>query len=1145
MLNLRILWLLFVCTQFSVFGQWSTQKQVILLPRTGDSLQLDAGFVIAGSAVVEQYDTSWYFQYHNLLIWKGESPVDSVLVAFKSLHFPTFYANKDIQSIFNVYQENPFNYTPRSNFSVSDDQALNTVGNISRGIGLGNTQNVVVNSNLNLRLNGKLANDVDVFAVISDENNPIQPEGNTQQIQDFDQIFITLKKDSTQLTVGDYFMQSPQESYFIKYYKKSRGLQYKNSLRVKDWKVTTTAEAALSRGRFSRNRIMGIEGNSGPYRLNGDAGEQFIVVIAGTEVVYLDGKKLMRGEDNDYIINYNTGEITFTPRILITLYSRIVVEFQYSDRNYGRAVSHMGTKVSKGNISIYVNGFNEMDLKSQPFLQTLNDTIAKIQSLQQAGDQSALYENVRVQKTYNTERIMYIKENVGTTNIYVYAPDPDVQKTFYEVIFSNVGMGKGSYIQSISGANGKVFEYIGEGLGDYAPYDILIAPKRLNTANAGFLYESNKRKFGAEWVISSYDKNTFSAKEDDDNYGAGLKLFQSTKRLLKDSAWVYSSHLEYELVSQNYTFIERYRGVEFDRNWNKTLSNPQFFNQVNPSQEHIANASFELKKSLNHSIRNHTRTFHRENTFSGFSNKSEGLYSWNNMHISSGVEWLASKTNFGDTVQQSNTFYNWNTDLVRHFKLFSSGMNFISEESKFDKNDSLQNESYKFTSYQAFIQSSDTNATQYQLRITRRLDERPKNNSFAQATIGRDVAFSSTLKTKPNQRIQLNSTFRQLEVKDTLWNKTPVENTLQTRIELDFQLFKRFLRTKTFYQIGTGQEQKREFQFLQVQSGNGLYIWNDYDTNGIKTLNEFEIASELDKPRADYIKIYTPVAGFLTTHSTQLTQTILLNPAVFVDPKKNKQAFLGRWNSITTLLIDKKVLPQLSSFFINPLDQNMADSALINQTQNIRTTLFFNRGNPRYSIDYTYTSSRSKLLLTNGFDGRMTQSHLLNTRLSLNRSMTWTTQSVFGQKAYESAFFSNRTYNYVYVEIEPKLQFIWSTIHRLDIKSKIFTAENQVILGGEKTKNMEFGLAYNYTKASQGTFNLGFNYIQVDFSGIPSTTLGYELLRGLQQGDNLTWKLGYQKTVAQNIQVTVSYDGRSSETADTIHMGRVVARYLF
>jgi hypothetical protein len=39
--------------------------------------------------------------------------------------------------------------------------------------------------------------------------------------------------------------------------------------------------------------------------------------------------------------------------------------------------------------------------------------------------------------------------------------------------------------------------------------------------------------------------------------------------------------------------------------------------------------------------------------------------------------------------------------------------------------------------------------------------------------------------------------------------------------------------------------------------------------------------------------------------------------------------------------------------------------------------------------------------------------------------------------------------------------------------------------------------------------------------------------------------LNYQQTMSNNIQVTISYDGRSSETSDVIHIGRVVARYLF
>ena len=132
------------------------------------------------------------------------------------------YSNKNKESIYNIFRDNPFKYTPNKNEVKSTYGKLNTMGNISRGIGLGNTQNVVVNSNLNLRLDGKLAEDVEIFAVISDENNPIQPEGNTQQIQDFDQVYITLKKDSLALTFGDFLMKSQSSSYFLKYYKKSR-----------------------------------------------------------------------------------------------------------------------------------------------------------------------------------------------------------------------------------------------------------------------------------------------------------------------------------------------------------------------------------------------------------------------------------------------------------------------------------------------------------------------------------------------------------------------------------------------------------------------------------------------------------------------------------------------------------------------------------------------------------------------------------------------------------------------------------------------------------------------------------------------------------------------------------------------------------
>ncbi|PCJ64395.1 MAG: hypothetical protein COA58_13660 [Bacteroidetes bacterium] len=1147
----RCLYILFVLFSLPAFSQLSTLKYRQILPHQGDTIQFDSGFVVSGSLNIRGYTSDQDFvQLANYLVWKAVDPLDTITIQYKRLFFPISYKKKDIKIIQHTFEQNPFKYVPTRSKQLVDYGSLKTAGNVSRGIGFGNAQDVVVNSNLNLRLSGKLANDVELLAVISDENNPIQPEGNTQQIQDFDQVYIILKKDSSKLTLGDFLMKRPSDSYFINYYKKSRGIQYENVKRKKGWRIETQAEAALSRGRFSRNRIEGIEGNSGPYRLKGENGELFIVVIAGTENVFLDGKKLTRGEDNDYVINYNTGEITFTPRILITRYSRIVVEFQYSDRNYGRSVTHAGASLSKGKFTVYVNGFNEMDLKSQPFQQSLDgfdslENKSALQILSEAGDSLAFFSNVRPQVGYNSSRIMYTKQIVLGEEVFVYASDPLENTTFYEVIFSNLGFGNGSYQQAQSAANGKVFEYVGQGSGDYAPIEILIAPKKLNALNFGIKLEQQGRKTGIEYAISSLDENSLSSVDDGDNRGFGLRIYRTTHKKIRDSSqWEFISDVNYEIVSGNYNYVERYRTVEFDRKWNKVLNNPTSLSQFIPAYEHIANVSFGLNKNASTYLNNNSSYFLRPGNFSGFSNNTKGGFSWRKISFNSTLELMQSSTVQGDSSNLRNDFYNITAEIRRPIWKLVTGLGYQSEFSSF-KNDTLKPQSYGFKTYHAFLQSNDSSRLKYNLTARQRHDERPKNEGFAVSTIGSDVTLQSEFTFKKSQRIELNTIYRQLSIKDTLLSSKELEQTLQSRIELDLHFFKKFIRSRTFYQIGTGQEQRREFQYLEVQAGNGVYIWNDYDSNSLKTLNEFEVASELDRQRADYIKIYTPVAGFITTNSNKISQTIELNPAVFYKQKQKKKAFIARFNSLSTLILDKKILPTTVISFLNPLERGLTDTTLINSSQNFRTTLFYNRGNSKYSMDYTFINGSSKVLLTNGFDSRSTLDNILNTRINLGRKFTLNTRIVFGERLYLSEFFNDRSYNYSYYEVEPKLQMLLKNTYRFELKTKYFNAENLAEYGGETSRNIEVGGEFKYTKATKGTMNIGLSYIRVNYEGSTSSTLGYELLRGLQNGDNTTWKLGYQRTLSNNIQVVISYDGRQSENASVIHLGRLVARYLF
>lgn len=185
------------------------------------------------------------------------------------------------------------------------------------------------------------------------------------------------------------------------------------------------------------------------------------------------------------------------------------------------------------------------------------------------------------------------------------------------------------------------------------------------------------------------------------------------------------------------------------------------------------------------------------------------------------------------------------------------------------------------------------------------------------------------------------------------------------------------------------------------------------------------------------------------------------------------------------------------------------------------------------------------MLLTNGFDSRENKEHILNNRINLSRVFSLTNRFRIGDKRYTSQFFGDRSYFYSFWSIEPKLQYIYKNKFRADLKTSFYQANNAVEFGGESSKNIEVGTEMKYTKPQKGTLLIAASYINVDYQGETGTTLGYELLRGLQNGNNATWRLSYQQTLANNIQVVLSYDGRKSEDAPVIHIGRLVARYLF
>ena len=292
------------------------------------------------------------------------------------------------------------------------------------------------------------------------------------------------------MTAGDFWIKN-KDGYFLKYNKRGQGILVKNELINNQTKITTENSASISKGKFGRNVIQGIEGNQGPYRLFGNENESFIIVLSGTENVYIDGNLLKRGQNNDYTIDYNTAEVSFTANTLITKDKRIIIEFQYSDKNYARSLLQSSTTFEKNNSSIYIYAYGEQDSKNQPLQQDfdLSDRI----TLEDIGDHIELAIGSGIDSIgFNENFNMYRKLDSLGYELYQYSNNE--QEASYQLVFSNVGDGNGDYILKDNNALGKIFEWVAPDTiqqtiiiknGNYSPVKKLVTPKKRQLLTIG------------------------------------------------------------------------------------------------------------------------------------------------------------------------------------------------------------------------------------------------------------------------------------------------------------------------------------------------------------------------------------------------------------------------------------------------------------------------------------------------------------------------------------------------------------------------------------------------------------------------------------------------------------------------------------
>ncbi|MFO8128301.1 MAG: hypothetical protein R6T99_00150 [Bacteroidales bacterium] len=1045
---------------------------------------------------------------------------------------------------------NPFVYkTDKNQGSILDFDNLNKSGSISRGISFGNNQDMVVNSNFNLQLSGKLSREIDVVAAITDNNIPIQPEGNTQQLQEFDKVFIKLSARNNELTVGDYDLASPG-SHFMNFFKKAQGAEFKSRFDIMNKKRTYTrghmkvrGAAALSRGKFARNKFNGNEGNQGPYKLEGNEGETFIIILAGSEKVYIDGRLLRRGESKDYTINYNTGEITFTPNILITKDKRIVAEFEYSDKSYARAMFFVNNEYKNKNLHIRINGFSESDLKNQSLDQEL--TAGQKEILRKAGDSTGDAFVYNIDSTgFAGDEVRYmlvdtLVNGILYDSVLVHSDNPG--KAIYKAGFSNVGAGKGNYVLVKSDANGRVFEWKapvnGVLQGSHEPVQLLVPPrkKQMLTTSMELQLPGNAQVL-TEFAVSNHDVNTFSDKDKGDNTGFALRtLLDKTWRLGRsDTTWTLNTGIFYEWTGHRFQYIEPYRPVEFERDWNVEDNGKE--------TENHAGLHAHLRHPQKGSLKYELLTLLRSNGYKGLKNDISGGVKAGKMNVDFSGSYLNTSNR-----KLTSDFLRHRIDISRRVKKIRIGLRDDQEYNILHRKetDSITLNSYSYFEWGGYIANADSGHTNYEIFYNQRYDKAPRNNQLRNSTKAEELGFKADFEKNRNNRLNISGTYRSLHVYDSLTAAREPENTLIGRIEHFLRIGKGILTMNTYYEIGSGLEEKQEFSYLKVPTGEGIYTWIDYNGDNIQQLNEFEIAPFRDE--ANYIRIYSQSNDYIKAYYNQFSESILLNPATVWSVEEGIKKFISRFSNQLSFHISHKTSENDPAKAYNPFinERSLNDSLLLSLSSSFRNTLYYNRNNPTFGADLSIQSNRNKNLLVNGFETRDIQMQKINLRWNFFKGFSMILGGETGNRKSFSQFFSARNYHIKYYRIEPTLSYQPGPELKIDINYVHTNKENVQDHSGVKAIVHEAGIALSYKIVNRGSLQAGANYINVHYNDKMGTPLAFEMLDGFQPGRNGTWNLVFQQNISGHLQVSLQYNGRKSPEIQTVHLGSIQLRAYF
>lgn len=397
---------------------------------------------------------------------------------------------------------------------------------------------------LDLSISGELTKGLQVSGSISDRGyDPTYGYANSR-VSELDQVKLRVWSQQVDAQIGDIVMDM--------YGPSGAGRSVSGaSVKVAFPTWHTSAAVARPRGRQETYKSYASDGFQGPYRITQGGGAR--PIVPGSEVVWLDGRRLERGADKDYTIDYALGEVTFGPQLPVDSRSRIEIDYEPLATEFRQELLSFGGGVNTRDSSLYLDlqVSREADDENDPLLGEFSDRDRAL--LASAGDGLVFRSGVREDSTGAYELIA----DSLPDSVFQYVGDGFGE---YEVRFSYVGVGEGEYLFRGSGR----YDFVGADSGDYLPIVVLTPPERTDRARARLGARiGDVSEVSADFRLSDFDQNVLSSLDDGDNDALFYEVASRNQWEWRGGeSWVNVAH---RYRQQNYNELARVDSTDLER----------------------------------------------------------------------------------------------------------------------------------------------------------------------------------------------------------------------------------------------------------------------------------------------------------------------------------------------------------------------------------------------------------------------------------------------------------------------------------------------------------------------------------------------------------------------------------------------------